>query len=108
MSQAENIGHRSRVIRRLLYGVSLALVVVVGTGCAMTAPAQEMSDARQALQAAEQVQAPSYARAVYERAERLLRQAEEQLEAGDYSEARRLAAESRDWAIRARQDAEVR
>ena len=108
MSQTESIKRPNRAVRQLLYGLLFTLVVVVGAGCAITAPAQEMSDARQALQAAEQVQAPNYARAVYERAERLLRQAEEQLEAGDYSEARRLAAESRDWAIRARQDAEAR
>ena len=108
MSQAKSIMRPNRAAKTALYGVLLVLVVALGSGCAITAPAQEMSDARQALQAAEQVQAPTYARAVYERAEQLLRQAEEQLEAGDYAQARKLAAQSREWAIRARQDAESR
>ncbi len=75
-------------LRRLL----LALLLV--TACAQV-PVQEMSDARQALQAARAVAEGPGDLARLDTAGRLLREAEAALEAGRYADARRLANAAR-------------
>ncbi len=76
-------------------------------GCA-SAPIQEMSDARQALQAARQVvdaSAPDASQHGVTRASALLEAAESDLRRGDYSKAREHAREAKMLAIEARERA---
>ncbi len=69
------------------------------------APVQEMSDARQALKAAEEVGARTRAAASYEAAQHLLDKAEMALEDGAYGDARKNALAAKEYAIEARQRA---
>jgi hypothetical protein len=75
-------------------------------GCA-SAPIQEMSDARQALQAAERVGADQFAPKRFRQAQGHLKRAEEALAIPAYQEARREAELARERAIDARASAEV-
>jgi len=70
-------------------------------GCAGV-PVQEMSDARQTIQAAEAAGAVERAPGLHAEARRLLREAERALEAGHYRRARRLAVRAREVAAEAR------
>lgn len=85
--------------------IALYLSVLALAGCAATAPVQEMSDARQALRAAEQVGAPQRAAPTYETARSLLESAETLLQAGEYRAARHKAEQARSEALKARQEA---
>ncbi|HEB57840.1 MAG TPA: DUF4398 domain-containing protein [Gammaproteobacteria bacterium] len=69
--------------------------------CATPLPVQEMSNARQALQAAEAADAAHFAPQDLRRARRLLDRASTFLEAGEYGQARALAVEARMAAWRA-------
>jgi len=80
--------------------VPLLLVVA----CAQ-APVQEMSDARQALQAAHAVAENEIDVIRLQQAERILREAESALEAGRYADARRQAEAARAEALAVRQRA---
>lgn len=81
------------------------LIAVLLGGCA-TAPYQQMSDARQAVEAARPVVADQpEERARLQEAREILGRAEDHLRAGEYRQARRLAIEARDLAIEARQSA---
>lgn len=76
-------------------------------GCA-SAPTQEMSDARQALRAAQEVvdaAAPSVSQEAVERAGELLEAAELELRQGEYKAARMHANEAKALAIEARERA---
>ncbi len=76
-------------------------------GCA-SAPTQEMSDARQALQAAREVvdaAAPSASREAVARSGELLEAAELELRHGEYNAARLHANEAKALAIEARERA---
>ena len=73
-----------------------------------SAPVQEMSDARQAIQSAEEAGAARYSSEQLRQARHLLEQAQLQLETGAYGDARRLALDARDEAIRAREKANAR
>jgi len=85
--------------------VALYLSALLLAGCAATAPVQEMSDARQALRAAEQVGAPERARPSYQKALDLLESAEVLLQTGEYRRARDKAELSRAHALEAREQA---
>jgi hypothetical protein len=74
-------------------------------GCAVAPPVQEMSNARQTLQAARQANAEQFAPLLYQRAEQLMDEASVALNSGDYHKARQLALESKQQAIKARQQA---
>ena len=89
----------AKVTRILAVGFLAALMA-----CA-TIPAQQMSDARQAMQAAEAAGAPDRAPADYARAKRLLEQADALLEQGDYAQAEKLAVEAKQAALSAREKA---
>jgi hypothetical protein len=78
-----------------------ALLVACGT-----APVQEMSEARQAIEAARAAGARDYAAEEYDRAESLLKNAEHMLNNRNYNKARESANEARDEAIRAREVAQ--
>ncbi|MFN2349172.1 MAG: DUF4398 domain-containing protein [Thioalkalivibrio sp.] len=85
--------------------VALYLSALLLAGCAVTAPVQEMSDARQALRAAEQAGAPERALPAYQQALDLLDSAEVLLQAGEYRRARDKAELSRAHSLEARQQA---
>lgn len=91
---------RTLPFRSLLLGIIFAL-----TACA-SAPVQEMSDARQAIQAAHAAGAERVARDTLLSARSLLEQAERELESGRYREARRNARDARAQAVLAREQAE--
>jgi len=79
----------------------LVLLLLMLTACA-TMPAQEMSDARQAIQAAEEVSAAEKAPAVFQEAKSLLEQAQLMIKEQNYYEARRLADAAKETALIAR------
>ncbi len=82
------------------------LILLLISGCAaMTAPVQEMSNARQTIKAAQDAGAKIHAPAMLEQAEQLLQQASEQLEEGDYISARNSALKAKQQAMLARQNA---
>ena len=80
------------------------LPLLLVAACAQ-APVQEMSDARQALQAARAVAEKEIDVARLQQAERTLREAESALEAGRYADARRQAEAARAEALEVRQRA---
>jgi len=82
--------------------LALLLALLLAPGCAVSPPVQEMSDARQAIRAAESAGADSR----LADARRLLELAQSSLEAGAYGEARHRALDAREAALRARDDAE--
>ncbi len=87
-------------LRRFLRPLFL-LAVLAGFGCAQ-APVQEMSDARQAIQAARVAVGDDEAgRGDLATAEELLKQAETALEAGRYGNARDHAAAAKTSALEA-------
>ena len=73
-------------------------VLAVATACFMACtnpvPVQEMSNARQTLQAAKQAQAQHFAPGPYEKAQVLLEKAAKQLNSGDYYGAKVYAVEA--------------
>lgn len=83
---------------------AVSLLLMLLAGCA-TAPVQEMSDARQALQAAQQAGAQQHAPQEYARAKALMQSAEDQLGVGGYQSARKLAEQAKGVAQRARDKA---
>jgi hypothetical protein len=74
-------------------------------GCA-GAPVQEMSNARQAVRAAEKAGAPQYAPMVMNEARQALHAAESHLRQGEYRTARDEAEQARMKAVEARRLAE--
>jgi hypothetical protein len=79
----------------LLVAIAFFLVACV------SAPVQEMSDARQAIRAAREAGATTYSFEKLNEASESLERAERKLEAGSYFEAKRHAVEAREKAIRA-------
>jgi hypothetical protein len=85
---------------------NLLLFALVLSGCAV-APYQAMSDARQAIDSAEPMVTPGAApAATLERARQRLDEAESDLEAGRYGEAQANAADAKELAIEAREQAD--
>jgi len=76
-----------------------SLLVAVAACSAAGPPVQEMSDARQAIAAAREAGAATYADAGLRSAEELLAEAETQLNQRMYWEARRLALDAKDSAV---------
>jgi len=77
------------------------LVLAALAGCA-SAPVQEMSNARQAIEAAQEAQAAEYAPERLKNAETLLGEAERELDAGHYGKARQHARAAWREAVEAR------
>ncbi|MEM9056115.1 MAG: hypothetical protein AAGD86_01485 [Pseudomonadota bacterium] len=94
--------HRRPLILALLLAVLLAL------GACAHAPVQEMSNARQALKAAEASGALAPTSADYRAAEKLIRSAEDKLRQHSYRAARRDALEAKALAVSAMEAAEQR
>jgi hypothetical protein len=86
-------------------GALLALCLVLSLSACVSAPVQQMSDARQALQAAEEAGAPQRARDTFAAARVLIEQAQEALDRGDFETARLRAEAAKEAAVRARQEA---
>jgi hypothetical protein len=86
-----------------LYAGGLLLVLLVACG---SAPVQEMSEARQAIEAARVAGAEQRATTHYRKAHAMLKQAEEMLNEGHYRKARESAEAARDEAIQAREAAQ--
>ncbi len=80
----------------------LITLLLISAGCASTPPVQEMSDARQAVQAAREVHAERYAPISLSEAERLLEEATRQLRAKNYRKARENALAAKKMALKAR------
>jgi Domain of unknown function (DUF4398) len=91
----------SRAVVRLAMAVLLAVLA----GCG-SAPVQEMSEARQAIEAARVAGAPQHAPTSYARARALLKSAEDMLNQHHFRKARENAAMARDEAIEAREAAQ--
>lgn len=86
--------------------VTVAAVVALAcwlAGCATSPPIQEMSDARQAIAAAEQARAEELAPQTLSEARRYLTQAEERIREGNYGIARSDAIRAKTRAIYALQ-----
>lgn len=88
-------------LKRLAW-VFLAGGLAISGGCATAPPTQEMSDARQALDAARQAEATRHAPDALEGAENLLSQAEDKLGAGAFTQAQRTALAAKEEATKAR------
>lgn len=92
-------------MQRFLCLFMTALIIGLGAGCAMV-PAQEMSDARQAIEAAEAAGADARAPRAIGLARALLEQAQVELATQDYRAARHSARASKAAAIQAREAAD--
>lgn len=88
------------------FAVWLLLCAVLVAGCA-GAPVQEMSNARQAVRAAERAGAQQYAPQLMGEARQALRSAEAHLREGEYRTAREEAEQARAKAVEARRVAEA-
>ncbi len=82
--------------RRLILPAFLFL-----TGCAATPPTQEMSDARQSVEAAKLAGANRHAPQAIDSAEQLLSKAEQRMREGDYEEAQQEALAAKEAARQA-------
>ena len=84
--------------------VTLFLYIIL-VSCAVAPPVQEMSDARQAINAAREANASQFAPGSLKKAEDSLDEATRGLEQGHYLDAREAARAARSHAIRARDEA---
>lgn len=89
--------------KRLFYSVNLAILALLASACTITAPVQEMSNARQSIRAAKEANAENLAANVLSEAQQRLRSAMRELDAGEYERARVLAIEAKHLALKARQ-----
>lgn len=92
-----------RIVRPFLLAALLAAPLV--TGCAGM-PLQQLSDARQAIRAAERAGAEKHAPQLLEEARALVESARQSTHKGDYREARDDAEQARVKAMEARRIAE--
>lgn len=92
------------ISRKFTLAASVFWALISLFSCA-SAPVQEMSDARQAIQAAREAGAQSGVKSSLDKAEILLKEAELSLENGEYKKARDIAVRARDEALRAQKDA---
>lgn len=81
--------------------------MLIAAAACVSAPVQEMSDARQAIRAAETAGAARRASSQLDAAYQLLKRAQRNLESGDYDDARRFAVDAKEKALEARQKAET-
>ena len=91
--------------KRFIFASLVAGLSILLSACATKVPVQEMSNARQTLRAAHQVKAQHYAPELFDKAESLLKAAENELSEGEYAQARAYAVAAKQEAIRARQKA---
>ena len=82
------------------YGINIISCSLI-VGCATAPPTQEMSDARQSVEAAESVGAETHAPVALDSAQHLLNKAQNDLEAGDFEKAQKDAIAAREAARQA-------
>lgn len=87
---------------RILRPIAASLFALSLSACSASPPVQEMSDARQAVQAARDASAQTFAPDHMGQAEALLDEAARAIESGRYAQAREQALAARRSAIRAR------
>lgn len=87
---------------RFWLGATLLSALAFTGGCATAPPVQELSDARQAIMAAEDAGADQYASSRLTEAQSLLHRAQEKLHDRDYRGARLDAVSAHSHAIEAR------
>lgn len=85
--------------------IILALLGALLGACAVVPPVQEMSDARQALEAAREAQAEKFAEQKLRSAEDSMELATKTLNQGEYEAARMAASVAKALAIKARDEA---
>lgn len=78
-------------------------MLLVLAGCSLLPPVQEMSNARQSLQAAKNANAEVYDSKGFSKAQALLELASQKIDLGEYVQARELAIRARAIAIKSRQ-----
>ena len=83
--------------------IQITFLTLILSACAAYAPVQEMSNARQSLQAAKDANAERYASSLFNEANKRLHSATLELDAGEYERARILALEAKHLALKARQ-----
>lgn len=88
-------------MRHIHYSLALCCVTLLLNACTGNPPIQEMSDARQALQAARQVHGEYYSPFYFHEAEYFLAQAEDELARGAHNHARSSAESAKRSALRA-------
>ena len=93
-------------MQMLFKGLVLAALLAVAA-CETTPPAQEMSDARQAIAVAREAGAAEHAAFHLKAAEDYLESARQALNNGEYSEARRYAKHAKMKALDALREAEA-
>jgi len=81
--------------------VTLLMALCAAAGCVTSPPVQEMSDARQAISAAEEANAARFAPESLDDAQRFLAQAEQQLLQEAYGPARANAVRAKNRAVQA-------
>ncbi len=77
------------------------LVLMLASGCSTNPPMQEMSDARQSVEAAEDIGAEQHAPDALSSAQQLLSRAESDIQSGEYEEAQKDAVAAREAARQA-------
>jgi hypothetical protein len=87
------------------FTLPLLLAASLLAGCA-GAPLQEMSDARQAIRAAERAGAEKHAPAPLAESRQLVEKARSSMQKGEYRDAREAAEQARERAVEARRLAE--
>lgn len=92
-----------RLHNRFFNSVSLLFIALLLGACSITPPVQEMSNARQSIHAAKEVNAEELAADVLAEAKQRLKSAMRELDAGEYEKARILAVEAKHLALKARQ-----
>lgn len=81
-----------------MFRVVVTMGALLVAGCVTAPPVQEMSDARQAIRAAEQADAGRVAADTLEDARRFLAEAEQQIQEGAYGPARMNAVRAKNRA----------
>lgn len=92
-----------RLDKRLFNIISITLLALIISACAISAPVQEMSNARQSIQAAKEANAETLAESLLSEARQRLKSATRELDAGEYERARELALQATQLALKARQ-----
>lgn len=103
-SQVVSVRHNTYKMSRVL----LTILVLTATGCVTSPPVQEMSDARQAITAAEQANAARIAADTLDDARRFLAEAERQIQEQSYGPARMNAVRAKNRAALALRTTQAR
>lgn len=91
-------------VQKNLLLLATLLVMLNLSACALLPPVQEMSNARQSLNAAKAVQADIHNPDEYKKAQELIDLASTHIEQGEYIKAREYAISAKQLAIKARKE----